>query len=84
MSIQQNEKIIERLIIITKYAEGAIFEQPLEDGMLTWVAVIIGPQNTPFENRTFPLLLSFDESYPNHPPEVTFNSKMFHPNIYPN
>lgn len=31
---------------------------------------------------TFKLVLEFDETYPNKPPQVRFLSKMFHPNVY--
>jgi ubiquitin-conjugating enzyme E2 A len=41
-----------------------------------------GPAETPFEDGTFKLLLTFDESYPNKPPQVKFLSRMFHPNVY--
>lgn len=39
---------------------------------------------TPFEDGTFKLLLTFDEQYPNKPPTVKFLSRMFHPNVYAN
>lgn len=38
--------------------------------------------DTPFEDGTFKLLMTFDESYPNKPPTVKFLSRMFHPNVY--
>ena len=40
--------------------------------------------DTPFEDGTFKLLLTFDESYPTKPPTVKFLSRMFHPNVYAN
>jgi hypothetical protein len=40
--------------------------------------------DTPFEDGTFRLVLTFDESYPNKPPTVKFLSRMFHPNVYAN
>lgn len=40
--------------------------------------------DTPFEDGTFKLCLTFDETYPNKPPTVKFISKMFHPNVYAN
>jgi ubiquitin-conjugating enzyme E2 A len=40
--------------------------------------------DTPFEDGTFKLLLTFEESYPNKPPSVRFISRMFHPNVYAN
>lgn len=84
MSTPAKRRLLKDLSSVTKYAENTIFAQPLEEDMLTWTAVIIGPPNTAYENGTFSLLLTFDEGYPSHPPEVTFISEMFHPNIYPN
>lgn len=45
-------------------------------------AVIIGPADTPFEDGTFRLCMTFEEQYPNKPPTVRFISTMFHPNVY--
>ena len=49
---------------------------------MLWKAVITGPDNTPWENGTFKLSIEFTEEYPNKPPKVKFETKMFHPNIY--
>ncbi|KAH8825441.1 ubiquitin-conjugating enzyme [Flagelloscypha sp. PMI_526] len=57
---------------------------PCSDNIMLWNAVIFGPADTPFEDGTFKLTLSFDESYPTKPPTVKFLSKMFHPNVYAN
>ncbi|KAG8215403.1 hypothetical protein J3R82DRAFT_9010 [Butyriboletus roseoflavus] len=46
--------------------------------------VVMVEADTPFEDGTFKLLLTFDESYPNKPPTVKFLSRMFHPNVYAN
>ncbi|WVQ95733.1 ubiquitin-conjugating enzyme E2 2 [Kwoniella sp. CBS 9459] len=51
---------------------------------MVWNAVIFGPPDTPFEDGSFRLTLTFSDSYPNKPPTVRFVSKMFHPNIYAN
>jgi len=51
---------------------------------MLWNAVIFGLGDTLFEDGTFKLLLTFDESYPNKPPTVKFLSRMFHPNVYAN
>ncbi|KAJ2692453.1 Ubiquitin-conjugating enzyme E2 2 [Coemansia spiralis] len=57
---------------------------PCPDNIMVWNAVIFGPADTPFEDGTFKLSLTFDESYPNKPPLVKFVSRMFHPNVYSN
>ncbi|OCF78435.1 ubiquitin-conjugating enzyme E2 2 [Kwoniella mangroviensis CBS 8886] len=57
---------------------------PNPDNIMIWNAVIFGPPDTPFEDGSFRLTLTFSDSYPNKPPTVRFVSKMFHPNIYAN
>lgn len=84
MSTPAKRRLLKDLSSVSKYAEDTVLAQPLEEDMLTWSAMIVGPANTPYENGTFSLILTFDESYPNHPPEVSFLSEMFHPNIYEN
>jgi ubiquitin-conjugating enzyme E2 A len=43
---------------------------PCPDNVLVWNAVIFGPEDTPFEDGTFKLLLTFNEDYPTKPPHV--------------
>lgn len=47
----------------------------------TWPIIIIGPQNTPFENGIYKAVLKFPRNYPEGPPEFIFQTEMFHPNI---
>lgn len=67
-----------------KDSPAGLSASPLPDNVLVWNAVIIGPSETPFEDGTFKLKLTFSEQYPDKPPQVNFLSKMFHPNVYPN
>ena len=55
---------------------------PCDDNIMQWNSVIFGPSETPFEDGTFKLTITFTEDYPNKPPKVRFVSKMFHPNVY--
>lgn len=55
---------------------------PCDNNIMQWNAVIFGPAETPFEDGTFKLTITFTEEYPNKPPSVKFVSKMFHPNVY--
>jgi len=41
-----------------------------------WNASIIGPQNTALGDRIYSLKIYCDESYPDHPPLVTFITKI--------
>ena len=56
---------------------------PSESNIMIWSAVIFGPPDTPFEDGIFKLSLEFTEEYPNRAPTVRFQTKMFHPNVYP-
>ena len=49
--------------------------------MTNWIAVIMGPENTPYENGLFHLNIILPDKYPFKPPIVTFITKIFHPNI---
>eukprot|EP00298_Acanthocystis_sp_HF-20_P022478 c30431_g2_i1.p1 GENE.c30431_g2_i1~~c30431_g2_i1.p1 ORF type:complete len:159 (+),score=46.21 c30431_g2_i1:24-479(+) len=55
---------------------------PLDDDVMTWNAVIFGPEQSAWEGGTFKLVIKFTEDYPSKPPKVVFVTKMFHPNIY--
>ncbi|PQE20126.1 ubiquitin-conjugating enzyme E2 2 protein [Rutstroemia sp. NJR-2017a BBW] len=61
---------------------AGVSASPVADNVMLWNAVIIGPADTPFEDGTFRLVMTFDEQYPNKPPAVKFISEMFHPNVY--
>ena len=55
---------------------------PQEDDLLRWVVKLQGPEDTPFCGGAFEIHMRVPESYPMAPPSVTFNTKIFHPNIH--
>ena len=54
-----------------------------DDDLFLWNVLFEGPQDTLYEGAYFRAQLSFPNDYPNNPPTMTFKSKMWHPNIYP-
>ncbi|CAF3157801.1 unnamed protein product [Rotaria sp. Silwood2] len=52
------------------------------DNIFHWNAILDGPEDSLFEDGSFVLSLKFPQDYPNHPPDVKFVTKVFHPNIY--
>lgn len=84
MSTPAKRRLMKDLYDLVNAKEKTIFASPLEDDMLTWCAVIVGPKETPFEDATFSMSMVFDESYPSTPPACKFISKVYHPNIYTN
>ena len=55
---------------------------PEEENFYHWLGVIKGPSDTPYENGTFELDIKVQNTYPINPPEITFLTKVFHPNIH--
>ena len=43
--------------------------------------MIKGPSESPYENGTFKLNIEFPKNYPFVPPQVTFVTKVYHPNV---
>lgn len=48
---------------------------------MEWEGVIFGAVDSPFQDGTFQVKLTFPDEYPAKPPTVKFVSKMFHPNV---
>nr|XP_002122933.1 ubiquitin-conjugating enzyme E2 G2 [Ciona intestinalis] len=63
--------------------EGIVAGPINEDNFFEWEALILGPEDTPFEGGVFRTTLNFPTDYPMSPPKMKFTSDMFHPNIYP-
>ena len=82
------QKVLRRLLRDYKKAQEeqdnltGISVHPNPDNMAEWDAVILGPNDTPWEGAVCRLRLSFSLEYPRKPPTVRFTNPMFHPNIY--
>ena len=54
---------------------------PSPTSLLNWTATLTGPTDTPYANLTFKLVLQFPNNYPYAPPNVTFKTPIYHPNV---
>ena len=51
------------------------------ENMTQWVGYIDGPEETPYAHGRFHLTIEFPIDFPFKPPQVRFNTPVFHPNI---
>lgn len=52
------------------------------DSCNTILAKLKGPQNSPFSNGIFTILIEIPDDYPSVPPKMTFETRICHPNIH--
>ena len=82
MAIRRIQKELQELIKDTPANCSAGPES--DNDIFRWRATIIGPTETPYENGMFNLIISFPPDYPFKSPHITFETKVYHPNINEN
>lgn len=67
----------------TNTDDSDIYLRPTSSSsLLHWTALIKGPIDTPYEGGVFRLAIQCGTDYPLAPPTITFQTKIFHPNVH--
>ncbi|KAL3074936.1 hypothetical protein niasHS_014381 [Heterodera schachtii] len=61
--------------------EGCTARPLNQTNMTSWTVTIRGRAGTPYEGGNFKLNMAFPRDYPFKAPQVTFTTRIFHPNI---
>ena len=48
---------------------------------MEWQAGITGPHGSPYHGGVWLLRIRFCESYPHRPPDISFTTRIYHPNV---
>jgi ubiquitin-conjugating enzyme E2 D/E len=75
-------RIMKEIDDMRKFAPDNCSAGPEKDSnIMLWKATIFGPKESPFENGIFYLTIEFPSEYPFKPPNIKFNTPVYHPNI---
>ncbi|EER01196.1 ubiquitin conjugating enzyme, putative [Perkinsus marinus ATCC 50983] len=78
------ELLKKQLIELTR-DDSCGFSVGLEDDsdFFKWRVCFEGPPDSLYEGGLFSAILQFPEDFPNNPPDMRFETPMWHPNVYP-
>ncbi|KAF4663332.1 hypothetical protein FOL47_005805 [Perkinsus chesapeaki] len=78
------ELLKKQLIELTR-DDSCGFSVGLEDDsdFFKWRVCFEGPPDSLYEGGLFTAILQFPEDFPNNPPDMRFETPMWHPNVYP-
>ncbi|KAI2611941.1 ubiquitin-conjugating enzyme [Hypoxylon sp. NC1633] len=66
---------------MTSPPAGMTVSLPLESDIHTWAVTVTGPPNSPYAGGTFMLTIVLPSEYPFKMPQVTFGTRIYHPNV---
>ncbi|KAG0254860.1 hypothetical protein DFQ27_006591 [Actinomortierella ambigua] len=86
MSSAVHRRMLKEYLAIQKNASSRphllVLEPLQEDNLLHWRAILLGTQDSAYENGRFLLDIVIPSTYPIQPPQVKFVTRICHPNVH--
>ena len=79
--VYKNDRIREEYLFCRQNPRDHVGVGLVGNNLTQWRANIVGPVGSPYENGLFILSIKFPETYPTVPPEIKFETPIYHPNI---
>lgn len=83
MSTAARKRLIRDFKRLQQDPPEGVNASPQAENIMTWNAIIFGPDETIWDGGVFKLSMEFSEDYPNKAPVVKFRTQLFHPNSKP-
>uniref|UniRef100_A0A914UJM1 E2 ubiquitin-conjugating enzyme n=2 Tax=Plectus sambesii TaxID=2011161 RepID=A0A914UJM1_9BILA len=81
IAFQRLQREFKEVITNAEIAQTGIRLDTSDDTLTKLKGEIKGPPDSPYEGGTFKLDIIIPDNYPFHPPKVSFETKIWHPNI---
>eukprot|EP00920_Eleutheroschizon_duboscqi_P001182 GHVT01002758.1.p1 GENE.GHVT01002758.1~~GHVT01002758.1.p1 ORF type:complete len:199 (+),score=35.83 GHVT01002758.1:418-1014(+) len=80
-SFREQARLRKELLDIQRSDSPDVGANMLDDNLHKWKGFLKGPAGTVYENGHFILSIKIPENYPYNPPTMSFDTKIWHPNI---
>jgi len=80
-SHDSTRRIMSELRKLQQHPHPSVDIYPCEENIGFWKVILEGPDSTPYKNGTWLLWVKFPADFPQTPPEIRFETPIFHCNI---